>query len=89
MLKLIWCVVSHPKGTRHNLYEKNRPISLLNCSSKISTEVLTNWIAALMNILTYSNQTSFIKGRYILESVVTAHDMLYSVHPNKNLGLFL
>jgi hypothetical protein len=36
-----------------------------------------------------SNQTSFIKGRYILESVVTAHDVLHKVHTDKQQGFVL
>jgi hypothetical protein len=35
------------------------------------------------------NQTAFIKGRYILESVVTAHEVLHSVHKSKGKGLVL
>jgi hypothetical protein len=30
-----------------------------------------------------SNQTSFIRGRYILESVVTTHEVIHDVHHNK------
>jgi hypothetical protein len=62
-----------------NNLKKFRPISHLNCSFKIFTEVLTNRLASLMHILTSSNQTSFIKDSYILESVVTAHEVLLSV----------
>jgi hypothetical protein len=36
-----------------------------------------------------SNQTTFIKGRYILESVVTAHAILHSVHQSKKKGFIL
>jgi hypothetical protein len=35
------------------------------------------------------NQTAFIKGRYILESVVTAHEVLHSVHKSKGKGVVL
>jgi hypothetical protein len=36
-----------------------------------------------------SNQTAFIKGRYILESVVIAHEVIHSVHSGKQQGLVL
>jgi hypothetical protein len=36
-----------------------------------------------------SNQTSFIKGRYILESVVTTHEVLHSVYHGKQQGFVL
>jgi hypothetical protein len=62
---------------------KFRPISLLNCSYKIFTKVLTNRIGVIADRLIASNQTSFIKGRYILESVVSAHEILHDMHHNK------
>ena len=36
-----------------------------------------------------SNQSAFLKGRYILESVVTAHEVLHSVHSGGDKGLVL
>jgi hypothetical protein len=62
---------------------KFRPISLLICSYKIFTKVLTNRIGVIAVRLIASNQTSFIKGRYILESVVSAHEILHDMHHNK------
>lgn len=35
-----------------------------------------------------SNQTAFMKGRYILESV-TAHEIIHSVHQKNEKGLVL
>jgi hypothetical protein len=35
------------------------------------------------------NQSAFIKGRYILESVVTAHEIVHSVNGNNERGLSL
>jgi hypothetical protein len=36
-----------------------------------------------------SNQTTFIKGSYILESVVAAHEVLHKVHQDKKQGFVL
>jgi len=36
-----------------------------------------------------SNQTAFIKGRYILESVVAAHEIIHEVHKQKDAGVIL
>jgi retron-type reverse transcriptase len=36
-----------------------------------------------------SNQTAFIKGRYILESVVTAYEILHDMHTSKQQGFVL
>jgi hypothetical protein len=59
---------------------KFRPINLLNCSYKIFTKVLTNRIGGIANRLVASNQTTFIKGRYIVESVITTYEILHNAH---------
>ena len=78
-----------PKEQDANTMKKFRPISLLNCSFKILTKVLTNRLSSILNRLVSCNQSAFIKGRYILESVVTAHEVLHSVHSSKEKGLVL
>ena len=35
------------------------------------------------------NQTAFIKGRFILESVVAAHEIIHDIHKNKERGVVL
>jgi hypothetical protein len=67
--------------------KKFRPISLLNCSFKIFTKVLTNRFAKILNRPISFQQSAFIKGRFILESVVTAHEIIHEVHSKKNQGL--
>jgi hypothetical protein len=66
---------------------KFRPISLLNYSFKIFTKVLTNRFARILDRLISYQQSGFIKGRYILESVVTAHEIIQEVHRKKDQGL--
>jgi hypothetical protein len=66
---------------------KFRSISLLNCNYKIFTKVLTNRIGMVADRLIFSNQTAFIKGRYILESVVTAHEILHRTRLPIEIGL--
>jgi hypothetical protein len=34
-------------------------------------------------------QSAFIQGRYILESVVVAHELVHSLHASKKPGLIL
>jgi hypothetical protein len=42
-----------------------------------------------MNFLISPNQIAFIKGRYILESVVSAHEVIHSVSHGKQKGAIL
>jgi hypothetical protein len=76
-----------PKENDAREMKKFRPISLLNCSFKIFTKVLTNRFARNLDRLISFQQSSFIKGRFILESVVTAHEIIHEVHSKKNQGL--
>jgi hypothetical protein len=78
-----------PKEKDSRTMNKFRPISLLNCSYKIFTRVLTSRVGLVADRLIASNQTAFIKGRYILESVVTAHETLHSVHQSKQEGFVM
>jgi hypothetical protein len=66
-----------------------RPISLINCSFKIFSKVLTNRLSKVAQRLISFNQSAFIKGRYILESVVVAHEIVHSLHKSGDPGLIL
>jgi hypothetical protein len=78
-----------PKEQDARTMNKYRPITLLNCSYKFFTKVLTNRMGQVVDRMIASNQTSFIKGRYILESVVTTHEVLHSVYHGKQQGFVL
>jgi hypothetical protein len=78
-----------PKEKDTMTMNKFRPISLLNYSYKFFTKVLTNRVSGIADRLVASNETTFIKGRYILKSVVTAHEILHNVHQSKQHGLVL
>jgi hypothetical protein len=45
--------------------------------------MLNNRLIKMANKLIASNQTAFIKGRYILESVVATHEIIHEVHRKK------
>jgi hypothetical protein len=78
-----------PKENDARTMNKFRPISLLNYSYKIFTRVLTSRVGMVADRLIASNQTAFIKGRYILKSVVAAHKTLHSVHQSKQKGFVM
>jgi hypothetical protein len=69
--------------------KKFRPISLINCIFKKKSKVLTNRLGLVSDFLIAPNQAAFIRGRYILESVVTAHEVLHSVVHSKSKGVVL
>jgi hypothetical protein len=50
---------------------------------------MTNRVSPIGNRIIAKNQTAFIKSRYILESVVAAHEVIHDVHSKKQSGLVL
>jgi hypothetical protein len=56
-----------------------RPIAMTNCGFKIFSKYATNRLGLVNEELISQNQTAFIKGRYILESVVSAHEIIHDV----------
>jgi hypothetical protein len=66
-----------------------RPISLLNCSFKIFSKVLTLRLEKVSQRLVSKEQSAFIHGRYILKSVVVAHEIVHSIHRSKTPGVIL
>jgi hypothetical protein len=60
-----------------------RPISLLNCSFKIFGRLLTSRLEKICERIVAQEQSAFIRGRYILESVVIAHEVVHSLHRSK------
>ena len=60
-------IVLIPKEPDAKDLKKFRPISLSNCGIKIFSKAMTNRVSPIGRRLISSNQTAFIKGRYILE----------------------
>jgi hypothetical protein len=69
--------------------KKFRPISLGNCSLKVFTKLMTNRLGPIADRLISLSQSAFIKGRFILESVVSAHEIIHELHRVHSPGLVL
>jgi len=78
-----------PKEPEAKLLKKFRPISLLNCSFKIFGKALNNRLIRVADRLISKNQYAFINGRFILESVVIAHEIIHDIYKNKDSGVVL
>ena len=82
-------IILIPKEPNANNLRKFRPISLLNCSFKIFSKALNNRLIKVCDRLIALNQTAFIKGRFILESVVAAREIIHEVSRKKEKGVIL
>jgi hypothetical protein len=66
-----------PKGNQDKRLLKNwRPISLLNCDYKILAKVLASRLQKVVSGIIHSNQTGYIRGRYIGDNIRTMLDIL-------------
>jgi hypothetical protein len=66
-----------------------RPISLLNCNFKNFGRLLASRLEKVCERLVAPEQNAFIQGRYILESVVIAHEIVHSLNKNKEPGVII
>jgi hypothetical protein len=71
-----------PKEAEAVTIQKFIPIALTKCSFKIFSKCATNRLGVVSEKLISPNQTTFIKGRYILESVVSAHEVIHNAVHN-------
>lgn len=78
-----------PKETDATSLKKYRPIALTNCSFKKFAKACANRLGLCANRLISYNQTTFIKGRFILESVVSAREIIHDLHRHKEEGAIL
>jgi hypothetical protein len=82
-------IILLPKEEEAISLRKFRPISLINCSFKIISKTLNNRLESICNRLLASNQTSFVRGRFILESVVSTYEIIHEAARNKDKGIIL
>ena len=68
-----------PKEPEASTIQKFRPIALTNCSFKIFSKCMTNRLGVVCEKLISPNQSAFLRGRYILKSVVSAHEIIHEV----------
>jgi hypothetical protein len=79
-------IILNPKEDGANTLKKFRPI---NCSFNFFAKALNNRLEKVSDRLLAQNQTIFMKGRYILESVVFAHEIIHSTVKGKEKDLVL
>jgi hypothetical protein len=61
-----------------------RPIALLGCLYKLLSKVLANRLGKVMDSIISKNQSAFIKGRHLVDSVVVANEVVDLAKRSKN-----
>lgn len=72
-----------PKVGDRSLVKNWRPITLLNLSYKIIAKLLARRIAEITKNIVSITQTGFIKGRYILENLITSWKAMNSAKASR------
>jgi hypothetical protein len=75
-----------PKEADAVTIQKFRPVALTNCNFKIFSKCITNRLCGISDALISQNQIAFLKGRYILEYVVAAHEIIHDVAYSDQYG---
>jgi hypothetical protein len=70
-------------ATRIQLY---RPICLLNYIYKWFTKCLTIRLEPVASRIIHKNQTAFIQGRNIINTVMVLHEILHETKKRKEVG---
>ena len=78
----------HKKNDK-TLLNNWRPISLLNTDYKILTHVLANRMKKVINTLISSDQTGYIKGRFIGQNIRVIQDVIELLEEEKTEGAIL
>ncbi|XP_062200461.1 protein unc-13 homolog [Phragmites australis] len=66
-----------------------RPICLLNVDHRLFTKMMIGRISSLADQLIKQQQTTFFKGRNILEGVVILHEVVHELKHSKRQGVIL
>jgi hypothetical protein len=82
-------IILIPKEEGARSLKKFRHISLINCRFKIFVKALNNRLERVGDRLLAPNQTTFVKGRYIPESVVSTNEIIHSSVKGGDKGLVL
>lgn len=79
-----------PKEGDKTLVKNWRPITLLNVSYKVLAKVLAMRLTNILPKFINSTQTGFIKGRYILENLITSWETLdWAKRSQQNVTMLL
>jgi len=78
-----------PKVKDPTTIDQYKPISLVGAMYKIITKVMSNQIKTVLPMVIDENQSAFMQGRGLLESVLVANEVIEDVRRRRRRGVFL
>ena len=77
------------KGKDRNYLENWRPISLINVDAKIASKVIAARIIKVLPEIIHTNQTGYVKGRFIGEAARSIIDVMEYTKQQNIPGILL
>jgi Reverse transcriptase (RNA-dependent DNA polymerase) len=78
-----------PKSTTPETLSNYRPISVLSAVPKILTKILTTRLQPYLHRMISNNQTTFIKGRQLMQTFLSTRELLCHLVKNKISSNFM
>uniref|UniRef100_A0A452ZBP7 Reverse transcriptase domain-containing protein n=1 Tax=Aegilops tauschii subsp. strangulata TaxID=200361 RepID=A0A452ZBP7_AEGTS len=78
-----------PKSTDAKKIQQYRPICLLRCPYKLITKVMDLRAGKFANKMFSIQQNAFIKGRHIVDGILSLHEVLHYTHVKKQARVVL
>jgi exonuclease III len=78
-----------PKEERATHPKQFRPISLCNVIYKIITKVIANRLKPLLPTIISNEQSGYVEGRQIMDSVILANEVIHSLKTSKIPGMLI
>jgi mannosylglycoprotein endo-beta-mannosidase len=78
-----------PKEERVTNPKHFRPIALCNVIYKVITKVIATRLKPILPYLISSEQSGYVEGRQIMDSVILAHEVIHSLKSSKTPGMLI
>jgi ribonuclease HI len=78
-----------PKEERVTNPKHFRPIALCNVIYKIITKIIANRLKPILPFIISQEQSGYVEGRQIMDSVILAHEVVHSLKTSRTPGMLL
>jgi hypothetical protein len=78
-----------PKENNSTSPSHFRPIALCNVIYKLLTKIIVTRLKPILSFLISPEQSGYVEGRQIMDSVILAHEVIHSLHSTKTQGMLL
>jgi exonuclease III len=78
-----------PKEGQAHRAKQYRPIALCNVIYKLLTKVIARRLKPILPTIISPEQSGYVEGRQILDSIILAHEVIHSLQKTKTPGMLL